>query len=72
VKLLKLSSVVSRVTVSWSLFLCLVVVGAAVRGAFGKSTVMTMAMHRYRLDLMLFSLWILVTVISFDYTVLEF
>jgi len=40
---------ISRVTVTWTLFLCLVFIGAAVRGAFGKSTVMTMAMHRSRL-----------------------
>jgi len=38
--------VVSRVMVQWTLFLLLVFIGAAVRGAFGKSTVMTMAMHR--------------------------
>ena len=37
---------ISRVTVKWTLFLCLVFAGAAVRGLFGKSTVMTMAMHR--------------------------
>jgi len=38
---------ISRVTVKWTLFLGLVYIGAAVRGVFGKSTVMTMAMHRY-------------------------
>jgi len=37
---------ISRVIDKWTLFLFLVFVGAAVRGAFGKSTVMTMAMHR--------------------------
>jgi len=37
---------ISRVTVKWTLFMGLVFAGAAVRGAFGKSTVMTMAMHR--------------------------
>ena len=37
---------ISRVIDKWTLFLVLVFVGAAVRGAFGKSTVMTMAMHR--------------------------
>ena len=40
---------ISRVTVRWTTFLCLVFIGAAVRGMFGKSTVMTMAMHRYPL-----------------------
>jgi len=37
---------VSRLTIEWTVFIGLVFAGAAVRGAFGKSTVMTMAMHR--------------------------
>jgi len=37
---------VSRVTVTWRLLLSLVFIGAAVRGAFGKSTLMTMGLYR--------------------------
>jgi len=46
---------ISRVTVKWTLFLGLVFAGAAVRGVFGKSTVMTMAMHRSQLNSLVFS-----------------
>jgi len=47
---------ISRVTVKWTAFLCLVFAGAAVRGVFGKSTVMTMAMHRSPLILVCLSM----------------
>lgn len=44
--LMMMMMMMCRVTVKWTLFLCFVFLGAAVRGMFGKSTVMTMAMHR--------------------------
>ena len=40
---------ISGVMASWNQFLCLLFVGTAVRGVLGKSTLITMAIHRSRL-----------------------